>query len=69
MACSGNDAQKCAERLFNFLGWQVSMKDSKRMPMSKKFDSLGDTFAFQQSQHGESSVRTYHANLFHWMKF
>ena len=33
------------------------MKDSKRLPIVKKFDALGVTFDFQHSQRGEISVR------------
>ena len=54
---SGGDAQKCAERLFDLLGWRVSFKETKRKPMSLQFDVLGVTFDFQQSSSGNILVR------------
>lgn len=57
LAASMGNAQHAAERLFKLIGWRVSMKDSKRMPMAKQFDALGVTFDFNKSQPGVIEVK------------
>jgi hypothetical protein len=57
IAASGDDAQVTAEALFDLLGWRVSMKESKRVPMSDTFEALGVTFDFTASEDGVVMVR------------
>ena len=54
---SGSAAQDTAEKLFSLLGWKVSMKDTKRLPMSKQFDALGVSFDLSNSCGGKIFVR------------
>ena len=42
---------------FDLLGWRVSMKESKRVPMPDTFEALGVTFDFTASEDGVVMVR------------
>ena len=57
LAVCGNDAQQAAERLFDMLGWQYSVKEAKRPPMRPCFDALGVTFDLSRSALGDVVVR------------
>ncbi|CAL1162137.1 unnamed protein product [Cladocopium goreaui] len=57
IVASNGDAQCTAERFFELIGWRVSMKESKRLPIAKQFDALGVTFDFTSSQEGVVQVK------------
>ena len=57
IVASNDDAQCTAERFFELIGWRVSMKESKRLPIAKRFDALGVTFDFTSSQEGVVQVK------------
>ena len=53
----GDHAQRTAEKLMDLIGWKYSVKETKRLELSKEFVALGVEFDLSQSIEGVIKVK------------